>query len=99
MKHRKNFFVTFNFRNDKAQCAYVSLYGELDERKVCCGSMCIKRKQSLSEEKAAEAPGCVVDLIAKKLEMFGLGLMLKRVKSESDKKFYLCADGDTQVRI
>ena len=88
-----------NFRNDRAQAAYVSLYGELDGKMVCCGSMCIKRKQRLSDEKAAEAPGCVVDLIPKKLEMFGLGLMLKRVKSESSKQYYLCADGDTQVRI
>ena len=64
---------------------------------VCCGSLVIKRKQSLSDEKAAKAPGVVVDLIAKKMETFGLGLMMKRVNSITKKKFYLCADGDTQV--
>ena len=64
---------------------------------MCCGSLCIKRKQSLSDEKAAEAPGVVVDLIAKKMETFGMGLMLKRIASFTKKQFYLCADGDTQV--
>ena len=64
---------------------------------MCCGSLVIKRKQSLSDEKAAKAPGVVVDLIAKKMETFGLGLMMKRVNSITKKKIYLCADGDTQV--
>ena len=83
----------------KAQVALVSLYGRLDGRMVCCGSLCIKRKQSLSDEQAAECPGIVVDLIPKKLETCGLELMLKRIRDATDKKCYLCADGDTQVNI
>ena len=82
----------------KAQVALVSLYGrDSTGRMVCCASLCIKRKQSLSDEQAAECPGIVVDLIPKKLETCGLELMLKKIREATDKKCFLCADGDTQV--
>ena len=82
----------------KAQVALVSLYGrDSNGRMVCCASLCIKRKQSLSDEQAAQCPGIVVDLIPKKLETCGLELMLKKIRDATDKKCFLCADGDTQV--
>ena len=74
----------------KAQVALVSLYGRLNGQMVSCGSLCIKRKQSLSDEEAAECPG---------IETCGLELMLKRIRDATDKKCYLCANGDTQVII
>ena len=53
----------------------------------------------MSDELAAESPGIIVDLIAKKLESYGMRLMLKRIRDATDKQCYICADGDTEVII
>ena len=86
------------FRNNKAQCNLVTLFGLLNGRFVCCGSFVIKRKQGLSMDKAEEASGIVVDLPPKKLEGFGLELLLKKVAAYTKKQFHLAADGDMQVK-
>ena len=66
---------------------------------VCCGSVVLKRRQNLSEEKAQDAPGEIVDLAPTDLESFGFRLMMKRVASQTKKPFYICADGDLTVQI
>ena len=66
---------------------------------VCCGSVVLKRRQNLSEEKAQNAPGEIVDLAPTDLESYGFRLMMKRVASQTKKPFYICADGDLMVQI
>ena len=76
--------------NHKAQCFLGSIFGVLDDKYVCVGSIVLKRKQGLSDEQAAACPGTLVDLVPTKLEDYGMRLMLKRIKSETDKQFYFC---------
>ena len=74
-----------------------SLHALLDDKYVSVGTIILKRKQGLSDEQAAACPGTVVDLVPTKLESYGMRLMLKRIKSETDQQFYFCADHDMQV--
>ena len=75
------------------------MFGLLDEKWVCVGSIVLKRKQGLSDEQAADCPGTVVDLIPRKLEAYAMSLMLKRLREASDKQVYFCADHDMTVII
>ena len=58
-------------KNDKklsagrAQCSYSSLYGKLDDRWVCCGSLVLKRRQGLTDEQVQNCDGILVDLVPK----------------------------------
>ena len=85
--------------NHNAQCFMGSLHAVLDDKYVSVGTIILKRKQGLSDEQAAACPGTVVDLVPTKLESYGMRLMLKRIKSETDQQFYFCADHDMQVII
>lgn len=75
-----------------------SVFGELDDKMVCCGSIVLKRRQNLSEEKAQNCPGEVVDLIPTELESYAFRLMMKKLASETDKPFYIVGDGDMTVQ-
>ena len=85
--------------NHKAQCFLGSIFGVLDDKYVCVGSIVLKRKQGLSDEQAAACPGTVVDLIPKKLESYAMGLMLKRLSEATDRQTYFCADHDMTVNL
>ena len=85
------------FRNNKAQCLWGTMFGDLDGKMVCVGSVVIKRRQQLSMDKAEKASGIVVDLPPNALEGYALELLLKRIGSETDKQFHIAADGDLQV--
>ena len=85
--------------NHNAQCFLGSLFGLLDDKWVCTGSIILKRKQGVSDEQAAACPGYIVDLVPTKLEDYGMGLMLKRIKSETDQQVFFCADHDMTVII
>lgn len=76
-----------------------SLFALLDDKYVAVGSIVLKRKQGVSDEQAAAAPGTIVNLIPKKLEGYGMELMLKRMRSYNteDKQTYFCADHDMTV--
>ena len=97
-----NFVVTYTtpmFSAGRAQCFLGFLFGLLDGKYVAVGSIVLKRKQGHSDEQAAAAPGTVVDLDPKKLEGYGMKLMLKRMRSYNteDKQTYFCADHDMTV--
>ena len=74
-----------------------SLYGLLGDKHVCCSSILLKRKQNLSEEKAENCPGEVVDLISKQMESYAFQLQMKKLASLTKKQFYICGDGDVTV--
>ena len=76
-----------------------SLFALLDDKYVAVGSIVLKRKQGVPDEQAAAAPGTIVDLVPKKLEGYGMELMLKRMRSYNtdDKQTYFCADHDMTV--
>ena len=86
-----------NFRNNKAQCLWGTMFGDLDGRMVCVGSVVIKRRQELSVEKAEKASGILVDLPPNALEGYALELLLKRIGSVTDNQFHIAADGDLKV--
>ena len=75
-----------------------TMFGKLEDKMVCVGSVVLKRKQELSAEKAAKANGNIVDLKAIHLEGYGLEVSVKRLKKAmKDKQFFLAADGDMKV--
>ena len=76
-----------------------SLFGKLGDTWKCCGSIVLKRKQGLSEEKVQNAPGEIVDVIPSALESYAFRLLMKRLASSTDKTFYICGDGDMTVQI
>ena len=86
-----------NFRNNKAQCIWGTMFGDLDGKMVCVGSVVIKRRQELSMEKAEKASGILVDLPPNALEGYALELLLKRIGRATDKQFHVAADGDLKV--
>ena len=79
----------FILSNNKAQCLLGTMFGKLDAKMVCVGSVVVKRKQGLSNEKAEKATGNVVDLPADALEGYALELLLKRLASATKKQFHL----------
>ena len=81
----------YSDRNNKAQVVLSSLFAEHENQSVCIGSILVKRKQRLSDDLAKAAPGIVVDLPATELESYALELQMKRVRTYTDRKFYLCA--------
>ena len=89
--------MKYSFRNNKAQCALATLFGFLNGKYVCVGSVVLKRKQLLAMDKAEQASGTVVDLPPNLLEGYGLQLLLKRVAEYTSKQFHLAADGDLKV--
>ena len=74
-----------------------TMFGDLDGKMVCVGSVVIKRRQELSMEKAEKASGILVDLPPNALEGYALELLLKRIGSATDKQFHIAADGDLKV--
>ena len=64
---------------------------------MAVGSIVLKRRQGYTDEQVATACGTIVDLIPKKLEGYALTLMLKRIRSATDKQSYICADHDMTV--
>ena len=96
----KSFEVTKgHFRNNKAQCLLGTLFGKLEDKFYCVGSVVIKRKQHLATEKAEQTDGILVDLPPTRLEGYALELLVKRVKAATSKQFHLGADGDMKVKI
>ena len=53
------------FSAGRAQCNLNSLYGKLDDRWVCCGSIVLKRRQGLTDEQVEKCDGILVDLVPK----------------------------------
>ena len=86
-----------NFRNNKAQCLMGTMFGDLDGKMVCVGSLVVKRHQELSKEKAEKASGILVDLPPNALEGYALELLLKRIGRETDNQFHVAADADLKV--
>jgi len=74
-----------------------TMFGDLDGKMVCMGSVVVKRRQQLSMDKAEKASGIVVDLPPNALEGYALELLLKRIGSATDNQFHIAADGDLQV--
>ena len=58
---------------------------------VCLGSCVIKRKQNISDAAAKSAPGILCDLVAKKMEAYGLELLTKMIALRTEEQFYLCS--------
>ena len=74
-----------------------TLFGKLEGRFYCVGSVVLKRKQQLDLKKAEKAGGILVDLPPTRLEGFALELLVKRLKCATSKQFHLGADGDMKV--
>ena len=74
-----------------------SMFVLLDGKYYCVSSIVLKRKQGLSDEKAENCVGEVVDLIPKQMESYAFQLQMKKLASETSKQFYICGDGDTTV--
>ena len=53
------------FSSGRAQCMLGSLFGKLEDRMVCCGSIVLKRKQGLTDDQVENCPGELVDIIPK----------------------------------
>ena len=89
--------IKFSHSAGKAQCHLGSLFGKLEDKWRCVGSVVLKRKQGLSDEQAAAAPGNVIDVAPKDMEGYACNLMLKRIRSATEKQTFFCADHDMQV--
>ena len=76
-----------------------TLFGKLEDKFYCVGSVVIKRKQLLGTDKAEQTDGILVDLPPTRLEGYALELLVKRVKAATSKQFHLGADGDMKVKI
>ena len=76
-----------------------TMFGKLNDKMVCVGSVVLKRKQQLSAEKAAKASGILVDLRPDLLEGYALELLLKLLATATKEQFHLAADGDMKVNI